>query len=267
MQLQQRIDAWLTDPRNYSEGLALLEESGKRGILLRTLALGDDPYNRERLEGELRTWLANNVLPAAADRSSFRTMVAEQSTAPIRVAVDFATPDQAVVFDTSGKVVHSENTTAGVEQLNEEAQDLMNERSELKAMLRAFANDDTAQDKRRTWAFRILAITDQLDDIYSKLDFVDQYGYLPLSDEPEQPKDPMAELLNMRSYVSRYTGKLDNKKKPPTPEQRRSWTKLLDKYTARKNQLELKLLSNHDPDSTRQQTPDRQDDPPTFPRT
>jgi hypothetical protein len=255
MQLQQRINAWLTNPSNYSEGLSLLEESGKRGILLRTLALGDDAYNRERLETELRTWLGQqNVLPIGGVLAPGRTMVSEQSTAP---TTGHARPV-------------AQHTTAGIDALKDEAQDLMNERSELKAMLRALMlgvlmNDEIAQAKRKGWAFRILAITDKLDDIYSRLDFVDEYGYLPPTENTAEPLDPTAELMNVRSYVSRYKAKLN--KKNLTPEQRRSWMVLLEQYTARKNQLELKLLSNHDPDSTRQQTAHRQDDPPTLPRT
>jgi len=227
MNLSQRISAWLTTPANYSEGLQLLEESGKRGILLRTLALGDDLYNRERLETELRTWLGQqNVLPIGGVLAPGRPMGSEQSTAPPTVsdntAVGLARP--------------------GIDALKDEAQDLMNERSELKAMLRAFMNDETAQDKRRTWAFRILDITDKLDDIYSRLDFAHEYGYLPPTDNTVEPVDDTAALMNARSYVSRYRKKLN--KKGLSPGQVQSWSVLLHRYTDEKNRLEHKLRNS-----------------------
>lgn len=115
----------------------------------------------------------------------------------------------------------------------------MDERAEAKSWLRAMIDSDTPQEDLRDRAFRIKAITRELDEIYSQLNFFDEYGYLPpVADDPAQEVDDHATLLNIRTYVSRYRAKVKTAK---TTAAREAAQALLDQYEAEKNRLEKKL--------------------------
>ena len=59
----------------------------------------------------------------------------------------------------------------------------------------------------KDWAYRILDIRDELDKIYGRKDFFDQYGYLPEAaslDAEATPAQLMKRMLTVRTYVTRY---------------------------------------------------------------
>lgn len=244
--LFERINAWLTAADDYEAGLALLRETGYSGFALTVLMMGEDAHNRKRLDDELRKWV----------------MLNPQTRIPVTVALDYGVPDAKVIVVPAVKPA---SEPMAVMDLRQRTYQLLDERAELKARIRARMDDEgaAAQGERRDWAFRIKAITRELDELYSQIDFYAQYGYLPpVATDPTVDVDDTAQLLNVRSYVSRYKAKL--KKKNLTPEQRQSYQKLLTDYEHEKQRLELKL-KKHDTHSTGQQTTDCPNHSPALP--
>ena len=252
--LSQRINAWLQSPDDYQVGLSLLRETGYADgptgrFTLTILSKGADAYNQNRLEVELRNWLVTqkDVLPIKL----ISPAIAEVNSEP--------KPNTPKIVSTAAPA----QEPAGVHELRSRTYQLMDERAELKARLRAKMDDADAQEQRRDWAFRIKAITRELDEVFSQLDFFNEHGYLPhVAHDPAVAIDDTAALLNIRSYVSRYRAKL--KKTNLTPEQRQSARQLLEQYEAEKNRLELKLNKHHDSHSTGQQTTDCPTDYPAL---
>ena len=265
--LRESILSWLNASDNYQAGLALLRETGYSGFTLTILAMGEDAYNRTRLESELRAWLDKSEsisLPAGKLAGPGRAFVELAKLEPL--VIEFSTKLAPVLAEIPKKQT-SGIEPAAVEDMRRQTYQLLDERSELKAILRAKmeeGNSEAIMAERLPKAIRIKQITRLLDELYARQDFYNQNGYLPTS-EAVVDQDDTVTLYNVRSYVSLYKGKL--KKKNLTPEQRQNYQRLLDEYTQKKNHLEIKLKPQNDPDTTRQQTPDCERDPAPFPRT
>ncbi len=238
--LSEKIATWLASLDDYQAGLALLRETGYSGFTLTVLSMGEDAYNRTRLEMELRKWLdrPNNIsliglsTVSTANRNS-EPIIPEFPTKPATVPVEIP------------KKQASEPEPLAVEDLRKQIYGLMDERAEAKAWLRAkegIGNTESAMAERLPYALRVKAITRQIDEIYSRLDFFAEHGYLPLSDLSVAVDDTVA-LMNARSYVSRYKARL--KTKNLTADQRQSAQKLLSQYTDEKNRLEQKTRKPH----------------------
>lgn len=238
-----QINAWLNEPADYATGLALLKQTGYRGFLLTVLAMGEDAYTRSRLEAELR-----NYLTAPTNVSSAAVIVAPNAPGQPVISLAQVTQKGEESFAAGQGTVltlddlRTMTTDGAVNELKQRSYALMDERAELKALIRATMDDPTTQDDRRGRAFRIKAITRELDEVFSHLDFHAQHGYLPLTEDPATVVDETAALMNARSYVSRYRAKL--KRPNLTPEQRQSAEALLRQYEAEKNRLQLKLNRN-----------------------
>jgi hypothetical protein len=253
----REITAWLTNPDDYETGLELLRSTGFSGFLLGVLAAGENAYNRSRLEAELRTCVAKqeNLPVASAGTQPGPTRYAEESA--VTVAMDFANPNSVVVVDrTSGGLrLPTEDEQRTVKNqawadLQKQFYKLIDERKEHKAQLYAKLDDGNSDEQmaqRLPHAMRIKQITRQLDEIDSQLTFADEHGYLPpVAKDAAVDLDDTAQLMNVRTYVTRYTQKLNSKKKPPTPEQRQRWEPLLLQYSQEKKRLETKLgLNTH----------------------
>lgn len=252
--LLEKINAWLKLPDDYQIGLALLAETGFKGFTLTILSKGDDAYNRTRLEVELRKWAESqtNSKPNNPGPNSFSK---ENSAGSVS---GFQSPLSGIQSPAGESMA--------VVQLNRQIYDLMDERTEAKAWIRALeqlGNSEEACAKRLPYACQVKAITRQIDDLYSRLDFFDEQGYWPPApDDLALIVDDTKLLMNMRSYVSRYEKKL--KKKTLTSEQRQSAEKLLKQYSDEKKRLELKLSKQNDSHPTGQQTTDRPIHPPPL---
>jgi len=98
------------------------------------------------------------------------------------------------------------------EQKNE-ADQLMDQRAELKARLRFLAHNDDAKDERKLIAYEILSITSRLDNIFNTQEFYQEHGYLPtgLLEPGDDPIQLKARQTTVRTYVSKYqkAGKLE----------------------------------------------------------
>lgn len=235
--LPNQINAWLTDPVDYDAGLLLLRQTGYRNggptsFVLTVLAMGDDAYNRNRLETELRKWLRSGD-PAAP---SLPTNLDTDLPSAIQLSKK---PTIAPVAAPEMSKISAKTDTQIMGGLMSRRGQLLDERADLKARIRAVMDDETRQTDRRDWAFRIKAVTRDLDELYSQLDFFDEYGYLPPSAaDPAVIVDDQTLLLNVRTYVSRYRAKV---KKAKTDAERQSAQILLDQYEVEKKRLETKL--------------------------
>ena len=93
-------------------------------------------------------------------------------------------------------------------------------------------------------ALRILDLWDKIEDLWSKINFFDKFGHLPV-DPPDRknstPQD-QAELLRrqmtLRTYVSKYTRKL---KTATTGKTRHKYQELLNQYRLELTDIERKL--------------------------
>lgn len=234
--LLQNVNAWLTNSDDYQAGLALLRETGfKSAFTLSILESGDDAYNRTRLETELRKW-------AMLNPSEWITVTIPQLREMVKPAENVLPVVDDIIPGVKQNSAKAEKPV-GVLDIEQRIGSLMDGRSDAKASLRALehlGNDEAACAQRLPFAQTVKQNTRMIDELYSQLDFFGEHGYLPpLATDPALVVDETAELLNMRSYVSRYRGKL--RKKNLTPEQRQSYTDLLNQYTAEKERLERKL--------------------------
>ncbi|GAB2571861.1 hypothetical protein [Spirosoma areae] len=250
--LTENINTWLLASDEYQAGLELLRQTGFTGIALTALSMGEDAYTRRRLETELRKWVdgQKNVSPIASAQSCYP----KDNSVPVNPTIPaLAAPEIPEIPTPATEPV-------AVAAIRTQIYQLMDERAEAKAWLRAKAelgNTDEAAAERLPHAIRIKTITRQIDELYSRLDFFNQHGYLPPSaNDPAVIVDDQAALLNARSYVSRYKAKL---KKTLTPEQRQAAEALLRQYSEEKDRLERKLSkpNSNDSHSTGQQTTDR----------
>ncbi|MFD1143028.1 hypothetical protein ACFQ4C_18015 [Larkinella insperata] len=205
MNLPDLIRAWLKNPQDYVAGLQLLEATGSLSSLnLRILSRGADSFTRPRLFELLQTWLAGQV-PAPAPVS-----------APPPASVD---------------------ATGLIAPLQQQIYRLMDERTELKARLRyrMYDVEAEAEEDRRIWALRILAIIREVDELYSRIDFAQENGYLPSDKDPEETRDDRLSLMNVRTYISRYRKKL---KQATSDQEKDSCMQLLQHYEAERKRLE-----------------------------
>jgi hypothetical protein len=208
MNVADAIREWVETGGSYARGLALLETRGGCGeVLLEVLRRGEDSYTLKKLTELLAT--------AGPSEGVVCADVADVPSVPAR-------------------------SEMARRELQQQAYALMDERSDLKSRIRAVAEDEARQDDRRTWAFRIKALTRDIDTVYDRLAFLDAYGYLPL-DRPDldtTPADDRAALLNVRTYVSRYKKKVAEAK---TDAQRVAAEAKLDEYVAEETRLKLVL--------------------------
>jgi hypothetical protein len=167
-----QIHAWLTH-EDYTEGLRLFRDRYGETIRYRTLLIGDNPHNRQRLRE-----LLCEELPALESPARKREEQDDEEKVPEQIAI-------------------WRNTTYA----------LMDERLLLKQLLRD--RDDHEQEERREAAFRILEITETLDTLFGKLRYFDQYKRVPEEEviPVETPQLPQT-YLNLRSYISKATRRL-----------------------------------------------------------
>lgn len=123
-------------------------------------------------------------------------------------------------------------------KLREKAQELMNERAELKANLRIqyFRKLDEPQNRSKQ-VFRIKAIRSELDRVFEVLNYYNLKGVL-LPTANVEVEDPRKELLNLRTYVTKYTKALSDKE---TLRGKRMTTSDIEKYKSKLSEYSRNL--------------------------
>lgn len=264
--LLEKIKAWLVVPEDYQAGLALLCETGYKGYTLTVLTKGENAYNRGRVEQELQKWVEtqNSILPIGTRSGILTKENLEQPMTGFQASMSEFPAKAAAPKPDQNPSPNREPSE--VQTIKKQIYALMDERVEAVAWIRAkedLGNSPEACAVRLPYAIRVKVITRQIDELYSQLDFFEEHGYLPpVSTDQAIIVDDTKQLMNIRSYVSRYEAKL--RKKDLTPKQRESAESLLKQYREEKARLEIKLSKINDSYSTGQQTEDSPNNPPAF---
>lgn len=222
MTLNDAVRAWVSQPTDYSRGLSLLRDTGYDGPLLGILSRGEDRYTHPKLEQLLSSWLSSSV----------------GSVEPVAAPVVVSPPAEAA--SRPSPVTPSVTEPQVRAQIQRQAYSLMDTRSELKARLRATADDADRQGDRMAWAISIKQLTTQIDYCYEQLEQLAAHGYLP----PQQLVVEVgvaqlnADRLNVRTYVSRYRKRFAQAK---TDEARAEALAKLQHYETELNRLETAL--------------------------
>ncbi len=149
----------------------------------------------------------------------------------------------------SEKISIQKEIPSTILESKELAQQLMNERSELKALLRfQFENKIDNKEKRTAAVQRILSIRNELNRIYGNIQLYDQQGIIVSADSNEDPEDPSNKrYLNLRTYITKYETCLKESKTlagcDMSQKQRESYQSKLTAFIAEKNDLETKFAN------------------------
>ncbi len=173
---------WLATP-NYDQGVLLYEKLIGKGFLLTMLMKGADDYNRAKL---------HQALKARHDQLESE-LKAKKSAYPDELKAQLAGAGR-----------------------------LMDERVVLKEQMRSLWLSGTSQgDELQQKAFRVLAITGELDGIYGQKDFFHAHGYMPGEDVVvSQLTD--AELIARRNTLRTYCSRLPRQIIRATSEKRKA---------------------------------------------
>ena len=134
---------WLDTP-NYDQGVLLYQKLIGKGFLLTMLMKGADDYNRAKLHEALKARHDQLDAELKARKAAYPDQLTEQLAGAGR---------------------------------------LMDERVVLKEQMRSLWLSGTSQgDELQQKAFRVLAITGELDGIYGQKDFFHAHGYMPDED-------------------------------------------------------------------------------------
>ncbi|GAB3177603.1 hypothetical protein [Telluribacter humicola] len=169
--LLTELTAWLEKPQ-YWPGVQLYETYGSSAFLKKLFRSSEDDYNRKKLTEEL-------------------TKLLDQ----------YQVQEQAVLDSMPTELTNK----------LEVARRLMDERSALKERLRVYDGQKAPAEQMKAAAFEILAINDQLDEIYAEERFFRQVGHLPEKTDFAQDSVEwlMKRRLTLRTYVSRYRSRPD----------------------------------------------------------
>lgn len=196
------IDEWLRDPeRSYSDGVSLYETHGKSKFLKNLFASSEDDFNLERLYQELK-----KIQDAAIDSGSAGDKALTEESKVDQELESFKrfTTVQVPAIDTS-KLPHE------LQVLAAEKGQLYRQAVALHSRLALMQSDDD----RKKAAERIVHLFYRIDEIWSELDFFNEYGTIKPKGEDLTKLSTIALLKrrnNCRSNLSRHKQDPDGKK-------------------------------------------------------
>lgn len=171
----EEIISWLEAPTYYYEVVKLYKKHGAGGFLVTLFETGEDDYNREKLEAELRKIVAQHTKAVEEQRTAY----------PEALQTEL-----------------------------EKAQELMDERADLKAQLRRSWRRGESAKEREAMTLRVLEIKAEIDHVYATEKYYTKMKAMPADDFDSE--DEIAELMRrrntVRTYVSRYKDKPDSEK-------------------------------------------------------
>lgn len=167
--LQQEIETlkdWLKD-QDYWQGVKLYERHGSSELLKEMFRSNQDDINQEYLVSQIREIIEQTEKLQQETFQKYPKQLQDQ-------------------VDSSRR--------------------LMDERAEMKTMLRILFLQKSPEEVLKKAAFRILDINDQLTAIYDNERFFNKMGYLPNATDYaiENGEYLLKRLYNVRTYVSRY---------------------------------------------------------------
>lgn len=216
---------------DYTEGLRLWKlRYGDQSITFRALSTGDHPFNREKMHvGLMQDVVAIQEEPAPTDQpaavQSPETAKLESEVSDLNWNLDDLKDRVSYLEDSidelTGACLPPEPVPAKapdepeeIRKMRQSSSGLMDERIALKQRLRELP-DPGRRDDRKVAALRILAITDELDVLFAKINYFREHGRVPQDivikeDDIKLPK----RMLNIRTYISRTLRKINESKDP-----------------------------------------------------
>lgn len=171
----EEIRIWLEDSTYYWQGVELYKKHIGGGFMLTMLNQGDDEYNRAQLYEKL-----GKLVEAHTEKE---------------IEIKNAYPEEL-----QGQLT--------------QAQNLMDERADLKAQLRRSWRQGEPAKERQPLALRVLEIKQEIDHIYATEKYFNSMKALPKDDFDVE--DEIAGLMKrrntVRTYVSRYRLRTESKK-------------------------------------------------------
>jgi predicted nucleic acid-binding Zn-ribbon protein len=246
-----QIIAW-KQKEDYTEGLRLWKQRYGENITYRALCLGMNDFNREKLreglfkdipdkiEKELTKKkldsglkaLGTSVEDLESDVDDLKYTISD-----LQEKVDELLEKRELTLPAK-KADGNENDPAEIKKIRESTHGLMDERTLLKQKLRDLPDPGRRED-RRIVAYRILEITTELDRLFGIIGYYEEFGRVP--EKVGFDDDVIAyprEYLNMRTYVSRTTKKLEFE----TDKQRRAdLEQKIENWVKRMEQIEIDL--------------------------
>jgi len=219
----EEINAWLNGGKEYNAGVTLYEKFGASASQKRILRLGGPTKkNVDIVEYELRR-IIKGQRPCPV-----RPVIWKNNTpAPVKNIIPVTARPKP---QDAGQKTSRRPNTVEVDKLNERKITLLKIRDNLHATLAM-----VGMETRRGNAFEILRISDEIDEIYTRLDHYEKHGALPVIFEKpvqkaitEMDKSTLFKRqMTLRTYVSRYERLILQTKKLETLEKKRE---KLNKY-------------------------------------
>ncbi len=182
------IAQWLTD-QDYEKGQSLYDSLGDDSFLKYLFSTGDTPYNRIRLEEELR-------------KIKIQLDALNISAAPYTIPGKGKKTNQKFV-DTYSKDEYA-GLPEEVQSLNEQKRVEHTEMSNLHSRL----EDMKTNEDRRKAGVRIKHLEKSLKEIWEKLDYYAEHKKLPEAEKPVMKEMTFAQAFTrrntLRSYISKF---------------------------------------------------------------
>ncbi|SDE20858.1 hypothetical protein SAMN04487996_10447 [Dyadobacter soli] len=241
---------------DYNEGLRLWKQRyGDQSITYRALCTGDHPFNRDKM----RDGLMKEVEPIADETtvdsektgsiSAAETAKLESEMSDLSWNLDDLKDRMSYLEDTvddlTGANLPPEPIPAKapdepdeIREMRDTTYSLMDERIALKQRLRELPDPGRRAD-RQVAALRILAITDELDVLFAKIDYFREHGRVPQDivikeDDIKLPK----RMLNIRTYISKTLKKINESKDTA---KKKELEKVLEHWRKQLSEIETEL--------------------------
>ena len=179
------VKRWLSGKRDYTEGVALFLKFGTNDFLKDLLEEGEDDYNREKLEEEL-----GKIGEQVVDQKPVEITKKVQSSPIATVEPDFYL------------------LPAQVQEWKKEANRKFRENAHRQKCL----EDVKDKFERGELAHHILMVDDELQALYSKIDYYELHKVMPPEDEPlpDDVKDLTA--LEIKNEIQRISVQISKQK-------------------------------------------------------
>lgn len=225
----EEINSWLNSGCDYMTGAAIYERFGCSGSQKRLFWMGGPtPRNVECLKYELSKMLSDAV-PVKSNMPIHRP--------PVEVKIVVKTPGPAPV------ITGRRSNTPEVDELSSHVISLMKVRDQLHATLEYVPDKQRGKDAKM-----ILDISDEITEIYERLDHFNKHGVLPgkvtkvVRKQVSEMDTPELMKLqqNLRTYVSRYKKLMDNAK---TSQKKSEHERRLNTFQLELDEVDRKLRS------------------------
>lgn len=235
---------------DYTEGLRLWKQRYGENVIYKMLCMGPNAFNRERMLNGLMDGVVEHVdqvqppKPENPDIDQVKDDIEglDSEVSDLHYKIEQL---EEKIDELSGANLVPDPKPLGradepeeIKKMRKTTHGFMDERTALKQHLRDLPDPERRAD-RKVAALRILAITDELDILFAKLDYFKEYGRVPeqIVIEEDTIQYPKA-YLNARTYVSKTLRKIAE---TSSPERKKKLEALLKKWQDKIKEFETEL--------------------------